>query len=442
MGSSEPSVILRLGSHAEKEYFLKTVEAWDGLIVGANLLEAAPGATSSLILKFAGERNRIPYYVDPMTYAFGTLVENGVTRTDLDWIKSDQKVPAGVGQQKNQIERRYKRSYRKLAEEFGGPVLAATENNAGIVALDDDQVEELSEAVVRYQERRVRQEFESDPEFKDVADLIPPPAALFAPYFYINPKQANHGLSLFSVCMNSAVNARVDCPIHAVLCTDVSMLEEPAFLNHAASLIKDSGVAGVWLWFSRLYEELARQQQLENFRKFVENLRQKVEVYNMHGGYFSLALSRFGLNGVSHSIGYGEQKDVFPVIGKSTPTVRYYLPDLRRRLGVPEIERALAGVGVQTATEFFEMVCGCAICRGVIETDIIDLRTLPSRIARCTVANDTPARCQSAARRSSSGPNRPSSDSQHSVRCTMQPRLQSEWRKCLRQRGDAGITFC
>jgi hypothetical protein len=92
VASVDPAVILRLGSHAEKGYFLKTVKFWNGLIVGANLLEAAPGATSSLILKFSGKNNNKPYYVDPMTYAFGSYVENGVTRTDLDWIKSDQKV--------------------------------------------------------------------------------------------------------------------------------------------------------------------------------------------------------------------------------------------------------------------------------------------------------------------------------------------------------------
>ena len=38
---------------------------------------------------------------------------------------------------------------------------------------------------------------------------------------------------------------------------------------------------------------------------------------------------------------------------------------------------------------------------------VIDLRTLPSRINRRTVSSDTPARCQSTARRSSGGPNRP-----------------------------------
>ena len=372
MGSAEPAVILRLGSHAEKEYFLKTVQFWDGLIVGANLLEAAPGATASLILKFAGEKHKIPYYIDPMTYAFGTHVENGVTRTDLDWIKSDQKVkaPPGGGPPKKQPERRFKRSYRNLAQEFKGPVLAALQNDTGIATLNHDKIKQLCEAVVQYQASRVRREFEVDPEYKDEAHRIPLPAAILAPYFFIDPIQAKVGFSLFSQCATSAVKVGSDIPIHAVLCTDVSMLGNPGFLSDAASLIKDSGVVGVWLWFSRFYEEKAELQLLRSLRAFVENLQRKVEVYNMHGGYFSLALSRFGLNGVSHGIGYGEQKDVIPVIGQSTPTVRYYLPDLRRRLSVPQIERALKGIDVVTPESFFDKVCGCAICRGVIQTDV------------------------------------------------------------------------
>ncbi len=372
MANAEPAVILRLGSHAEKDYFLKTVKFWDGLIVGANLLEAAPGATASLILKFAGEKHKVPYYVDPMTYAFGTYVEDGVTRTDLDWIKSDQKVKANPKDPKSKkiVERRYKRSYRSLAEEFGGPVLAAVDSDIGIATLDPDEIKELCEAVIHYQFTRVRREFEADSEYKDIADRIPLPAAVFAPYFYIDPNQADNGFALFFQCAAAALDVASDSPIHSVLCTDVSTLSKPGFLNDAGSLIKDSGVAGVWLWFSRFYEEAADPHQLKNFRAFVEDLRQKVEVYNMHGGYLSLALSRFGLNGVSHGIGYGEQKDVIPVIGQSTPTVRYYLPDLRRRLGVPQIERALKGIGVATPTDFFAKVCGCAICRGVIQTDV------------------------------------------------------------------------
>ena len=99
---------------------------------------------------------------------------------------------------------------------------------------------------------------------------------------------------------------------------------------------------------------------------FVEELSQHVSVFNMHGSYLSLALSRFGMSGISHGVGYGEQKDVIPVIGQSTPTVRYYLPDLKRRLGVPQIERALSNVGVKSTDDFVDKICGCVICRGVL----------------------------------------------------------------------------
>ena len=340
---------------------------------GANLLEAAPGATASLVLKFAGAKYRVPYYVDPMTYAFGTYVEKGGTRTDLDWIKSDQKVKApGVGGKSHKIvERRYKRSYRNLAQEFGGAAREAMNSDTGIADLDTGQVKTLCKAVVQYQVNRVRREFEGDPEYKDMADEIPSPAAVFAPYFYIDPDRAEDGVAMFCYCAASAVDIGSSIPVsRGPLHGTFSMLDRAEFLNATAARIKNSGVAGVWLWFSRFYEEKAERQQLVNLRAFVENLREKVRVYNMHGGYLSLALSRFGLNGVSHGIGYGEQKDVIPVIGQSTPTVRYYLPDLRRRLSVPQIERALAGIGVGSAADFYDKVCGCAICRGVIRDDI------------------------------------------------------------------------
>jgi len=78
MPSVDPHVIIRMGSHAEKHYVEKTSKRLDGIIVGANLVEATPGATASLLAK----RLARPYYIDPMTYAYAC---------DVDWIKSDQK---------------------------------------------------------------------------------------------------------------------------------------------------------------------------------------------------------------------------------------------------------------------------------------------------------------------------------------------------------------
>ena len=362
-------MVLRLGSHAEKRYFLKTIQLWDGLIVGSNLLEATPGATSSLIMKFAGAKHKVPYYIDPMTYAFGTYVERKTDRlrTDLDWIKSEQKVRGS-----NTTERRFKRSYRRLAERLGGSVIRAIETNEALSAnlLDEtNQIENMCSAVLNYQRSRISSEISSWPEFEADTEVIPGPAALFAPYFYIDCHHLDAGLSLFSACARISASMAANEQVHCVLCTDVSRLDSPEFLEKAATLILDSGVDGVWLWFSRYYEETASVSRLRAFRKLVEKLSETVDVYNRHGGKFSLALSRCGLRGTSHGVGYGEQKDVMPVIGQSTPTVRYYLPDLGRRLGVPEIERALPGIGVRTAEDFLDSVCRCPICRQVIGPD-------------------------------------------------------------------------
>ena len=99
-----------------------------------------------------------------------------------------------------------------------------------------------------------------------------------------------------------------------------------------------------------------------------------LKVFNLHGGYFSLALSKFGLAGISHGIGYGEQKDVVPVIGQAIPTVRYYLPALHKRLGVPQIQRAFPAMGVVTAADFYAKVCDCAVCKGIVVNSAADFR--------------------------------------------------------------------
>src|ERR1017187_4427825 len=102
-------------------------------MVGANLLQATPGATASLLFKLNKQAER-PYYVDPMTYAFGTYIDpdTGRVRSDLDWIKSDQKIKG----QKGKFRRDFKSSYRKLAETFGVPFSNAVDRSKAIEPVD------------------------------------------------------------------------------------------------------------------------------------------------------------------------------------------------------------------------------------------------------------------------------------------------------------------
>src|SRR2546423_14103865 len=112
-----PKVYLRLGSHAEKDYFEKVGKSADGVILGANLVESTPGATASLIIKLSADKMLGSYYLDPMTYAFGEYYDPnaGKLRTDLDWIKSNQKDPIKGGK----IIRTWKKSYASLAAAYG-----------------------------------------------------------------------------------------------------------------------------------------------------------------------------------------------------------------------------------------------------------------------------------------------------------------------------------
>lgn len=370
MSAVDPRVIIRLGSHAEKEYLLKTGHLFDGLIVGANLIEATPGATASLVIKLCGAKQVFPYYIDPMTYVFGCYIDpdSGRPRSDLDWIKSDQKVKG-----KPKTIRDFKRSYANLVEQLGSPFSLAKERCSALSAADfteDGIAHRACQAVVNYQLNRISDEIAKDPEYQQYASSIPRPAAVFAPYFYIEPTDAEPWTALTLRLATETSNLGLDLPVHAVICADEAFLEDSSFLSRIRHDLPRTGVKGVWVWFSKFHEDRTTEHKLKSFRALVEDLSNKMVVYNMHGGYFSLALSKHGLTGLSHGVGYGEQKDVVPVIGQSTPTVRYYLPALHRRLGVPQVERCFDALEVTTPETFYEHICNCVVCKGVVTDNI------------------------------------------------------------------------
>lgn len=368
----DPKIIIRYGSHAEKEYLLKTIKFLDGLIVGANLIESTPAATASLISKAGGKKLVTPYYIDPMTYAFGTYTsrETGRVRADLDWIKSDQKV-VGTKQKK----RDFKSSYRELSSAYGGVFQVAIQAGRAITPKElapGQTVIDTCKAVVDYQLMRISDEFKKDPEFGQYADDLPGPAAVFAPYFYVEPSDASAWLNVNLKLAAATASLSPGAPVHAVICVDRSYLLRRDFLELIKDALPKTGIDAVWFWFSRFTEDGASLGELTGFRGIVEALSPEIDVYNLHGGVFSLALSRHGLAGISHGIGYGEQKDVIPVIGQSIPTVRYYLPDIHKRVGVPDVERCFDALGVREPAEFYAQICNCIVCKGVVSRSVAD----------------------------------------------------------------------
>jgi hypothetical protein len=361
-----PTVILRMGSHSEKEYIEKTLKHFDGLMVGANLLQISPGATASLLLKLHKACKR-PYFIDPMTYAFGSYFdpETGKVRDDLDWIKSEQKVPG----KKGVTERKFKGSYRKLASYFGEPFSTALDRGKALTQADfpnDQIVDEACRTVINFQAERLREVFKEDPQTAVYANDLPRPGAVFAPYFYIEPNRAKHWLSLNNRLALSTTQQSKDIPVHVVVCGHIDLLTNAEYSALVVNNLLACKPAGVWLWFSRFDERVANREQLLALRWWVEKLTTNMSVFNMHGGFFSLALSKFGMAGTMHGVGYGEQKDVVPVIGQSTPTVQYYLRSLHSKYSVLQIQRCFTQLGIRTAEDFFPKICDCAICKHIV----------------------------------------------------------------------------
>lgn len=364
--SPTPQVVLRIGSHAEKEYFEKLAKSLDAILFGGNLLEITPAATSSLLLNLRTKRGaHLPFYLDPMTYGFGPYIDptSGRKRIDMDALKSDQLESRGS---KKKV-RRIKESYTNLANELGGSFQSAVSTGVAVdpFVLDPTQLDEMCRQVITYQLNRIPDILRGDDFLKQYADGCLP-AAVFAPYFYIDQKWADDGVTLTADLAARTAALKPATPVHAIIVASQSLLRSAALMDRIKKELPATGIAGVWLWFNGFDELEAPLDDLVAFRGLVAALAKKMQVFNLHGGYYSLLLSHDGLTGISHGVGYGERKEVAQVIGEAAPTVRYYLPAIAKRIGVPEVQRCFADLNIKTPDDFFKKVCGCTICRGVV----------------------------------------------------------------------------
>lgn len=354
---NKPQLIIRMGSHAEKDYILKLSKQFGGIIIGANIVEATAGATASLV----GKRLQLPYYIDPMTYVFGC---------DLDGIKSEQKIKGT-----KKTVKVYKRAYKRLASELGDIFSNALEKKIPVIpkVFTSTASKQVCQKVIDYQLKRLHTEFENDDEYKKYAESIQPPKGVFSPYFFI---RSNDWFNLFLSLSKTTVDIKPGPPVYSVLCADSEMLIDKSFIDRATAEIPKTGVNGVWLWFSKFDELEVQEEYLNGFKSLVEQLSKKgLEVYNRHGGYFSLALNKLGMKGISHGVGYGEKKDVSQIKGPPTaPIVNYYLSDMYKRFGVPDIETCLDGLKITTPKDFYEKICDCVICKGVVKNSILNFQ--------------------------------------------------------------------
>lgn len=365
MPEPTPKLYLRLGSHSEKQYVMKTAKLFDGVLVGANLLESTPGATVSFAIQILGRFGK-GFAIDPMTYTFGMnlsyIQSETLDRTSKPYVKK-----TGL-----------KKSFKTLAKQYGEPLTSIVlEKNRHLKPSDFTQssAEDFSRHIFDYQVSRMRSHWDSDPQFKDVAEQLPPPSFVFAPYFYVEFHERKriwkewHELNLVLARSFSRINA--DVPKHSVLCIDNTVLSARNDLLQIAREYVETGCSACWMWISDFAEPGVSVEQLRNLVDVAHLFRDAgIELYNMHGGFLSALLSKHGMTGFSHGVGYGETKDVIPIVGVTVPTVNYHLPPLHIRVPMLELERALGELGVHDADDFHNRICDCTVCKGILKGNL------------------------------------------------------------------------
>jgi hypothetical protein len=305
-----------------------------------------------------------------MTYVFGL---------DLSYIQSQtiDKASGKVGAKKTGL----KKSFASLASIFGKPLSSSVVEKQRPVApsdFDGATIEELAGTTLLYQLNRMREIWEADPQFSEFIAELRSPSFTFAPYFYTpygSPgtiweawHEVNKALSVAYRRLNGSDER------HAVICIAPKILDSEKDVIRVVTEHIDSGCQAYWFWFSALAEDKLTKGRVQVLVKVANLLREADRrAYNLHGGFLSALLNKHGLTGFSHGVGYGESKDVIPVMGATVPTVNFHMPPLHIRVPILEVQRALGALGITDASEFHAHICDCTVCKGVLAGDLGNL---------------------------------------------------------------------
>ena len=338
------SQIIRLGTHAEKEYLLRARSWYSEVLLNANLVEA----TSSATAVFLDELRRYgrPFTIDPVTYVFSVN-------------------PQAISVPNREGGTRLRRTFAALREAYEIPRITS-QDILGPEMFDQEAVESFSNAVVSYQISKLSDALAADATFLDLGDAEPTlsPNRILAPYFELSGE-----LNWLEVNIRLLQETTSQRPADAwaVICLDGLLLDDELVVDRIGSDYRSVECNGYMIWLTDFDETLVTTGQIRGFRSLVRRLAGSDAdraVINMYGGFFSTLLHPDGLTGISHGLGYGERRSLIPAVGGGLPPARYYLKPVHHGISMGEL--GTVAETVSRGQDFLSRVCGCPICRELL----------------------------------------------------------------------------
>ncbi len=353
--------IYHYNTHAEKRYFLgpEHHDLYDIIALNGNIVSHTPPAIAAFLATAAKD-----FYIDPQTHAF----QHATIHLKRD--VSDKK-------KKEKPLYKFKPSIKKLAKErLGTPFSDVITKDRPInptLFLDNgkiknDVIDIVCQSVKRFQLDMI--ESELDDEAKELMGEPSTflPKFVIAPYFYLSKHHWKEWLKINISCYQRMKALVKEVPTYLSLVVSKEALDNDGAIVSALSTVKPDGLL---LWIDSHVEEELRKSEVERYIHFLQGLKGTTEtLYNSHGGYLSILLchSEKGcLDGVAHSVNYGEHRNVIP-IGGGLPMARFYLHSLHSRLRWGDVVEIVQHRGwLDSVGSYREKICKCHQCQELFE---------------------------------------------------------------------------
>lgn len=315
------------------------IDKYYGIVISAHILTYTPRSVVQIL-----NETRKPFFIDPMTFVFAR---------DIDNISRNGKI---------------RKSYRKLIDEYGTPFtktinglrLSPSDFKDANGDLDDSIIAQASRRVLDCQINKcvVSADFRKYDRLlkKGISPSTMKPSFLVAPYFYINRTDDDwYEISLrFSQIANEI---KGESELYPVICISGNIIWDQSQIS---KIIRDyEGFDGYLLWVNNFNEQKLTSNEINGIKSLIAGLSASGKpVYSLYGGYLCDLLSKFGLNGYSSGICYGEKRSVDTRGGGAGN--RYYIPTVHLK-----ISDGLANAFFSESDGNRRLLCSCPTCAGI-----------------------------------------------------------------------------
>jgi len=358
-----PRHIYHYNTHAEKRYFLGPEHhgLYDIIALNGNIVSHTPQGVAAFLATAAKD-----FYIDPQTHAF----QHATIHLKRDVSNKKKKEPP-------QYE--FKPSIRKLATERLGPPFSDVItydrpiNPTAFLAngnIKNDIIETVCASVKKFQLDMIETELDDEAREFIAESSGFKPTFVIAPYFYLSQHHWKEWLQINLSCYQTmkALLHEAKQPTYLNLVVSKDALDNADAIVAAISDLKPDGIL---LWIDDHVEQELSQSEVKAYIYFLQGLKKTTDnLYNSHGGYLSVLLchSQIGaLDGVAHSMNYGEHRNVVP-IGGGLPMARFYLHSLHSRLRWGDAAAIVQTRGWLASVDTYrDNICKCHQCQELFE---------------------------------------------------------------------------